>query len=597
MRELRPDEDITPELVCDLILDDNPGMNRESVRPVVDDILDRIDEIFPFKECLDCGDFIEGSSPECLNCGSRQVWPSFREYQHEITVEAAVALWIEDYDNVVIEAPTGVGKSPINFTLGHLSGGAFYTTPQKQLREQLADDEALQSGMKALRGRADYTCGETGKNCQECPVNQRDDQSCLEMPDCTYWNHKGRAMKSHIAALTFAYLIVDKYIPTYSQNNQISFANRPLGINDECHKLEGQVASLFAGYSVTPWSVPPDVWSGAHKKIERKANRGDGIHNVNDVLTILDRVAERANRYVKANEGNEALSSAVDDCESFLQKYDYMKEELKEGRTWVADTKEVTHPSSKKQVQGLQIKPVKVDRFLQRFVWSRADKWILSSATIPFRKTPERWLDRIGLQGDTKFISKPMPFPKENRPIHTDYMIDEFSGSGMYDSMDEIVTKIESITRDHTGDKGLVHTASYKRAQDLAERLPTGMAIVHDRDNTTKEQIREWQNSPAQLLLSPSMMEGVDLYDDICRFQILLKVPYPYMGDSRVKQLVQEEGQWDWYNQETALNLWQSVGRAVRSKSDHADYYVLDENWKKICSSTNPPEWILDAMV
>jgi Rad3-related DNA helicase len=122
------------------------------------------------------------------------------------------------------------------------------------------------------------------------------------------------------------------------------------------------------------------------------------------------------------------------------------------------------------------------------------------------------------------------------------------------------------------------------------------MAIVHDRENTTKEQIREWQNSPAQLLLSPSMMEGVDLYDDICRFQILLKVPYPYMGDSRVKQLVQEEGQWDWYNQETALNVMQSVGRAVRSKSDYADYYVLDESFKKIMSGVNPPDWIVDAM-
>jgi CRISPR/Cas system-associated endonuclease/helicase Cas3 len=72
---------------------------------------------------------------------------SYRPYQRGILVEAAETLFGPDgeHDNLVIYAPTGIGKSPINVALACLSDDAFYTAPQRKLRHQLEADDTLRN--------------------------------------------------------------------------------------------------------------------------------------------------------------------------------------------------------------------------------------------------------------------------------------------------------------------------------------------------------------------------------------------------------------------------------------------------------------------
>ena len=80
------------------------------------------------------------------------------------------------------------------------------------------------------------------------------------------------------------------------------------------------------------------------------------------------------------------------------------------------------------------------------------------------------------------------------------------------------------------------------------------------------------------VLLSPSMQEGVDLRGDYSRFQIICKVPFPYLGDKVVKKRMSK---WpEWYSTQTAKTVIQAVGRSVRSEDDHAVTYILDEGWR-----------------
>ena len=73
------------------------------------------------------------------------------------------------------------------------------------------------------------------------------------------------------------------------------------------------------------------------------------------------------------------------------------------------------------------------------------------------------------------------------------------------------------------------------------------------------------------------MTEGVDLKGEISRFQIICKVPYPFLGDKLVRKRM---NRWDWwYPLQTAKTVVQSVGRSVRSNEDHAVSYILDANW------------------
>ena len=87
------------------------------------------------------------------------------------------------------------------------------------------------------------------------------------------------------------------------------------------------------------------------------------------------------------------------------------------------------------------------------------------------------------------------------------------------------------------------------------------------------------KSKEATVLLSPSMTEGVDLKEDLSRFQIICKVPFPYLGDKLVRKKM-NKWYW-WYDLQTAKTIIQSVGRSIRSESDSAVTYILDSSWER----------------
>ncbi|GAI61214.1 unnamed protein product [marine sediment metagenome] len=97
------------------------------------------------------------------------------------------------------------------------------------------------------------------------------------------------------------------------------------------------------------------------------------------------------------------------------------------------------------------------------------------------------------------------------------------------------------------------------------------------------------------VLISPAIKDGVDLKDDMCRFQILLKVPYPNIKDARVNYLLNVKKDRDWYNNETAKDIIQTYGRAVRSPTDYAKFYIIDGSFRTFPKKLFP-RWFLDAL-
>lgn len=539
-------------------------------------------------------------------------FPGYRDHQQEILNESLESLFIDGFDNVIIDGPVGIGKSPINVTIGrvvhHLAmnkeevesyfsyplhgiqnGKSFYTTPQKQLRNQLAEDEDLKEYLQMLKSRQDYICGVSGDNCKECsaPSGEDDDVTCRTMPGCTYWGAKTEAMQADIAALTFAMGVVDNYIPKETpQGERLSFGNRDLMIVDEGHNLEGQVSSLFAGFEVSPWKLPDKVYKGVDAKIRWNYERFE------DVESILDELQGRAESFIERWEDTEQNEIGVEQCENFVRKTNFCREEVQNGRPWTVTVSKLADTGNKK----MKLSPVDVDNFLQKFIWSRGSKRVISSATIPYRRNIEKWADRLGLDGSTKLVSKPMPFPEENRLVHKNTIVGSMSGDGEDRNWSEVVDTVQEIHSHHDGENGLIHTTSYKRAEKLADDLGRENVIVQDSDKDKSLVIQDWQQSEKDILLSPSMMEGVDLHDDLCRWQVLVKVPYAYVGDSRVSYLLNERNDWEWYNETAMMDVMQSVGRAVRGPDDYASYYVLDQAFEKLMAKVDTPDWFDSAV-
>lgn len=572
-------------------------------------------------------------------------FPQYREHQEEILRTARKALFEDGKDIVVIDAPTGIGKSGINIALGRMSESAFYTTPQRKLREQLQSDTSLKPYHTTLKARRDYTCDSVPSehaaedeeyNCQSCPVNYKDELSCADF-ECSYWRDKGAAMNDRIATITFAYLIIDGRIPPYTQpvaetggqssingfersdtGMQVSFDDRELLIIDEAHTLAEQIAGLHAGQTLGPKTLktrkakdyfakrvpgkieddvsPYDVFNDALKSQMMKTDTRLGELSVPDIVPVikatLSAVSDKSNvldKHPITEQGGYVKS----DLESMEWKLSNVISDVEDGRAWVMDTEKLN--TGRYEVM---LKPVWVDRFLDNNVWDRADKLILSTATLPFRDKPEHWLQRIGLDPDTaKIISKPMPFPVEHRRVRLDYQIGNMSRGGVEDNWSEIVSTLSNLCEKHDGEKGIVHTVSYDRAEKLHETFSDN-SIGHSQEDTADAStvINYWQNSDKQMLFTPSMTEGVDLEGDKCRWQVILKVPYRSTGDPRVDYLLNEEDDWDWYNDLAAREIIQAVGRAVRSKQDHATTYVFDEAFDRVMSG-RMPQWFEDALI
>jgi Rad3-related DNA helicase len=79
------------------------------------------------------------------------------------------------------------------------------------------------------------------------------------------------------------------------------------------------------------------------------------------------------------------------------------------------------------------------------------------------------------------------------------------------------------------------------------------------------------------VLCSSSLEEGVDLYDDLSRFQIIIKMPFLSLGDKRIKLLSEIES--SWYISRMWSSVIQMCGRSTRSENDHAVTYILDNKF------------------
>ena len=141
---------------------------------------------------------------------------------------------------------------------------------------------------------------------------------------------------------------------------------------------------------------------------------------------------------------------------------------------------------------------------------------------------------------------------------------------------------VQAILDNHPKEKGIIHCHSYKIATYLKENIKSDRILIHDSENRDKVLFLHTEEDKPTVLLSPSMSEGVDLKGDASRFQIICKVPYPYLGDKLVKKRM-NKWRW-WYPLQTAKTIVQAVGRSIRTEEDYAVTYILDDDWNRFYS-------------
>ena len=189
-------------------------------------------------------------------------------------------------------------------------------------------------------------------------------------------------------------------------------------------------------------------------------------------------------------------------------------------------------------------------------------------------------------------------FPVENRRIHA-MDVAQLNRASMDASLESIAKAVDEIMDRHANDRGVIHTTNYSQVSYIMEHVSeqNKKRLVTTQGSLARsELIRTHGATDASVLISPSLYQGVDLKDDLSRFQVIVKVPYSDLSDKRT--LVKMNRERGWYDWNTALRLVQTYGRSVRSETDSAVTYVLDSNFTSFVNSHKElfPAYFLEAI-
>jgi Rad3-related DNA helicase len=145
----------------------------------------------------------------------------------------------------------------------------------------------------------------------------------------------------------------------------------------------------------------------------------------------------------------------------------------------------------------------------------------------------------------------------------------------MQKNLPHVIKIVKQICEHHKDDKGIIHTHNNAITSALSKQL-YGDRFLYREPGVRNEDILEqhYAAKDSTVLISPSMSYGVDLRDDLARFQIIMKAPFLPTKDTRIERLMKDD--FDWYQNKMLCSLIQSCGRGVRSSKDYCITYILD---------------------
>lgn len=523
---------------------------------------------------------------------------NIREEQRK-AIEFALDAYIAQKKRfVILEMGTGCGKSATGITIARYmqanphpelflpdlkdsGGGAYVLTTQKVLQEQYTNDfgPGKKDLLRSIKSSSNYGC--LHYKDQNCGESRRilskmgkqlvgtDFWKCCQQ-QCPYKLDKQAFIESSISITNFSYFLAETMYAKKLEPRQML-------VIDECHNIESEVGKFI---EVTF----SEKFAKEVLKCKAPVLRGDEDVRAKLVFdwvvkTYKPTLQRHIAKLEKALESR--FNSGMAGFGEYSKQYDMLDKHIcKVNRfitsfnveNWIMNV--VEPPPGKRAGRRYEFKPVDVSPYTHDMLYRFSSRVLMMSATIVdvnvFCRT-------IGVDpSDVAYLRIPSPFPIANRPIH--YLpVGKMSMDSIEGTLPKMAEVVKMLLDQHANDKGIIHCVNYKVAQYLKEHVKSDRLVIHNSENRDQV-LKDHVSGPLPtVLLSPSMMEGVDLADDASRFQILCKVPFPYLGDKVVRK--RKACDPSWYPFQTVKSVIQSMGRSIRNETDHATSYILDADW------------------
>ncbi len=503
----------------------------------------------------------------------------------------------QDKKFVVLELGTGCGKSAIGITVSRYLNdlrqeedsrknneveiedeslcykhGSYVLTTQKVLQQQYVSDFGYPKGkLLSIKGADNYrckyyrnnTCGESSRLLVGEKPGSPFWKSCVF--NCNYKQAKKEFMEGTEGVTNFSYFLAETMYAG-------KLEPRDLLIIDEAHNTELEL-SKFIEITISEKfanDVLKVIWPiiNTQKSVIKWLN---GVY--------VPKLVAHVQHMKKTLEKYKDLESKLSEFTEISKQFNMLDKHLcKVNRfiqlytddNWVMNAVEATGKAKRK----FEFKPVDVSPYADEILFKHGKNVILMSATIINK---DIFCESLGIKrSDVAFMSVDSPFPIENRPIYY-APAGSMSKANIDATLPAMVEIIKVILEEHKGQKGIIHTHTFKTANYIKKHIRSARLLVHNSMNRDEVIKKHFNSKKPTILLSPSLSEGIDLKDGLSEFQILCKVPFPFLGDKLVKKRMHKRK--SWYAFQTAKTVVQSVGRSVRHEKDVATTYILDESW------------------
>jgi Rad3-related DNA helicase len=555
-----------------------------------------------------------------------------RESQKNVLSQVDQAL-ANGKKHIFIEAPTGTGKSIIGLELAKRyqnlfpETNAFLLTAEKILQKQYEEtiSEHGVEGAVSISGIDNYKCNLNGEKfslgvCKTMGMGNSKALSSLSCATtCDYLQKWSQAQVSPVAIFNYSYYFIQMNYVLPKMKEYAPFQTRSLVVADEAHRLPDLLEEHFHATIDRSWvDLIKDCteklreqevyipflgakWGVLGKLISQQfgvpyKEKAAQLASLREIYKYMvdtrEKISEsklqlQSKYKIDLGEGdaNAVFSSWQTASEAIppaVYHFNRVADSLKDFTCKLEDYITIIDDFGLDAMvissePGKRIFRIFNDQALfEKFYKPHGEHFVYMSATLQ----PEVLVKRFGLkEEEVEIIKVNSGWDPSLAPIHP-LGIANFK-HGNKEALPDSIGEIDRILSRHKGQRGIIHTTSYELAKQIKEHSKHSKRFLIYQGTTEKGALLDSLASSAKdaVILAPSMSEGVDLKNDLSRFQIICKISYPNISDalwmmrSRKQQYVYVA---------TAVNtLIQQCGRSIRNESDYATTYILDSRFNK----------------
>lgn len=486
---------------------------------------------------------------------------------------------------ILLNLSTGTGKSMLAATLftnwykNVINKNAKFDiiTNSKVLQEQYLKDFDF---IKNYKGKSNYYCQHFDTDCG----NGKELSKILKhhCGSCPYDIAKNKWIHGDISLTNFHLF---NTLSIYQQNILEQRKSNVL-IIDECHDFE----SVFSDFLSTKLNANILKKCGfTLKEVEKLDNLLSKIKSLTKYLDFLEKKIipdlekkhnSFENKIISTSDikKKRQLSQYIQSIEGKLLSFNGLFETYKKDPNNIV--LDIFINKKEKMYSGVDLitQPIWVYDYIYDYVWRHYDHIIFMSASI-LDKEMFSYINGLDKKLTTYYEIK-SPFLIKNRPIYYLKGIGKMNWTSKEETFKKQIVWIKKILKKYKNKKGIIHTTNYEISDWVKENIEDDRLLFHNVDDRQEILEKHLTSKEPTVIVSPSMVSGISLDDELGRFQIILKIPYPNISSNKIKARSKTNNKW--YSFKTICDLSQCTGRIVRGPNDYGDTYILDSNFSDI---------------